>query len=388
MASCGSAPERETALAEAFAGPIELKLREDVTPGTKTVATAKHGDKLQVLQVRRRFVRVRTSDGAVGWTDVRQLMTVAQMTELKQLAEFTAKLPSQGEAAVYGTLNVHTMPSRQSPSFMQIQEGVRVHALAHQAVARSGGAPAPAFSIPKPPPPVRKKKEKDEPKVPPPPKAPAPALPGDWMDLSRTDLPGEPEANPQTQKTEPVRMEDWMLIRTTDGKAGWVLSRNLMLAIPDEVAQYSEGHRITSYFSLGSVNDNGEIKHNWLWTTLSKETAPYEYDGFRVFVWVLRKHRYETAYIERGVKGYYPTSVESGASPRFTLLLEEEDGQVFRKTFAFEGHLVRKTAQEAAKKPEPLAAPGSISAAPEPQSFDGSEKKGIGDRLKGLFGKS
>ena len=34
-------------------------------------------------------------------------------------------------------------------------------------------------------------------------------------------------------------MEDWNLIRTKDGKAGWVLSRMLVMAIPDEVAQYS-----------------------------------------------------------------------------------------------------------------------------------------------------
>ena len=43
-------------------------------------------------------------------------------------------------------------------------------------------------------------------------------------------------------------MEDWNLVRTKDGKAGWVLSRMLVMAIPDEVAQYSEGARITSLF--------------------------------------------------------------------------------------------------------------------------------------------
>ena len=40
-------------------------------------------------------------------------------------------------------------------------------------------------------------------------------------------------------------MDDWNLVRTLDGKVGWVLTRPLSMAIPDEVAQYAEGHRIT-----------------------------------------------------------------------------------------------------------------------------------------------
>ena len=65
-------------------------------------------------------------------------------------------------------------------------------------------------------------------------------------------------------------MDDWSLVRTPDGKAGWVLTRPLSMAIPDEVAQYAEGHRITSYFALGQVHDDDVVKNNWLWTTITK----------------------------------------------------------------------------------------------------------------------
>ena len=85
------------------------------------------------------------------------------------------------------------------------------------------------------------------------------------------------------------------MVRTQSGQSGWVLSRRLYMAIPDEVAQYAEGHRITSYFSLGKVQDEDRVKDVWLWTTINGANRPYDFDGFRVFIWSLRRHRYETA---------------------------------------------------------------------------------------------
>ena len=141
-------------------------------------------------------------------------------------------------------------------------------------------------------------------------------------------------------------MEDWTLVRTKDGKAGWVLSRMLVMAIPDEVAQYSEGARITSYFPLAEVNDDGVIKHHWLWTTVRDEGLPYEFQSFRVFTYVLRRHRYETAYIERNIEGYYPVEVKSGATPVFSLILRGPDGKLYKKTWRLEGYLVHKISEE------------------------------------------
>ena len=57
------------------------------------------------------------------------------------------------------------------------------------------------------------------------------------------------------------------------------------------------------------MRDGDSVKNNWLWTTITKGGEPYEFDSFRVFVWSLRHHRYETAYIERNVVGHYPVQV-------------------------------------------------------------------------------
>jgi hypothetical protein len=113
------------------------------------------------------------------------------------------------------------------------------------------------------------------------------------------------------------------------------------------VAQYAEGHRITSYFSLGDVRDGDQVKHNWLWTTIAKGFEPYEFDSARVFIWSLRRHRYETAYIEKKLKGYYPVEVraEGGTPPSFSLIVEEKDGARYRRTYAFQGYRVRMIAK-------------------------------------------
>ena len=88
-------------------------------------------------------------------------------------------------------------------------------------------------------------------------------------------------------------------MRRPADKSGWVLTRRLRMAIPDDVAQYAEGHRIVSYFSLGKVQDGDQPKDIWLWTTVGDGARPYDFDSFRVFVWSVRRHRYETEYIER-----------------------------------------------------------------------------------------
>ncbi len=327
----------------AYVGPATLNLRKELSSKSSVVATVKHGDKLDVIETRRRFVRVRTtaSPPIEGWTDSYLLLTPQQMDDLSRLADFARKLPPEGAATVFDVLNMHTEPSRQSPSFFQIPESGSVEVLAHRI--------APRISAP-PPVPIRraraKSKTRTSRKPPPmvldPPKPPLP--PANWEALSRPRLSDLPGYEPPVVK--PVPMDDWSLVRNKDGKVGWVLSRMLVMSIPDEVAQYAEGHRITSYMTLGEVTDkeSGQTKPNWLWTTESSNAVPYEFDSFRVFVWSIKHHRYETAYIERNVQGYYPveTRVVPGVDDKaFSLVLLEKDGKRYEETYAFNGYRVR-----------------------------------------------
>lgn len=386
--------KRDPAIATAFAGPVSLPLRAEVNPKSKTVSTVSHGDKLEVLQVRRRFVRVRGPKGEEGWTEVRNLLGPEQMDALNELAVRAAKLPSQGAATVYTPLNIHTEPNRVSTSFYRITEGVKVDVVGHQLVPKKNGPEPASFQVPKPPSPVRKSREKREAKVPPPPRPAAPAVPSNWRELSKTPLPEPPpEALIAQTKPEPkVQLEDWSFVRTNDGKAGWVVTRNLVMAIPDEVAQYSEGARISSYFALGDVQDGDQIKHHWLWTTARDVGMPYDFDSFRVFIYMLRRHRYETAYIERRVIGYYPVMAKQG---RFALILRNEDGTLVEKTYQLEGYQVHKIGEQPydmktgtpgatlAGKPQPDETPEG----PEETTGETKQKPSLLDRIKGLFGR-
>ncbi|HYP13350.1 MAG TPA: hypothetical protein VEQ63_05470 [Bryobacteraceae bacterium] len=389
---------RDRTLAEAFSGPIELPLRAEIAPTSKPVSTVKHGEKLQIIQVRRRFVRVRTSRGDVGWTDSRHLLTAEQMNKLGALAAEAKRMPSQGEAMVYTALNMHTDPSRQSTSFYQITEGMRVDVVAHRLTPRTNDPP-PIFRIPKAAPRAVTKKKK-EPKVPPPPRPAAPQLPPNWIALSKSTIPPPPpppEPPPEAVKAgakkrrrpkkeaPKVPMEDWYLVRTRDGKAGWILSRMSHLAIPDEVAQYSEGARITAYAALKEVQDGEEKKRHWIWTTIREGGEPYQFDSFRIFTWVVRKHRYETAYIERDVEGYYPLLAKPGAVPQFSLVTREEDGKLHQKTYVLEGYLVRKIRDEI-YDPGRRTEPGDkVISQLGPEEPGESETTSLMDRVRGFF---
>lgn len=393
LAGCGSQPERAPAIGEAFVGPVSTNLRQDLHPRSPTVATVKHGDRLEIINRRRRFFQVRTAQGAEGWTDARQLLSSQEMEKLNRSAEWAARLPSQGRATVYDPLNVHTEPNRQAPSFEQIPEKGSVEVIAHKLAPRVPyNSPILALATPGSAAPRRKpKRKKTDDILPPLPKPAPPGLPANWLELSKTPKSEEPEPEQEAPKPVPTApMEDWSLVRTPAGKAGWVLTRMLIMAIPDEVAQYAEGHRITSYFSLGEVRDGEETKHIWLWTTLSRPVQPYQFDGFRVFVWSLRRHRYETAYIEREVEGYYPVTVEPAEADSakrkaeirgFSLILREKDGSLARRTYAFTGPRPRVISKTPWTPPpeDDLSSPrgGSVSPAPE-----AAREPGLATRLK------
>jgi len=308
LAGCGSDNGIPDNAELAYVGPYELDLMAELDPDTEITATLEHGEPVHVVDRRRRFAQVFTDTGLEGWVDGWMLLTPEEMTRLRQLTERAAQLPSQGAATVYEPWNVHTAARRQSPAFFQITPGLMVDVLSRRVEPRATYEPPAAPEL------VFSKPSYREPLEPP---------------------------------YYPGGADSWALVRLPDGRAGWALSQMLVMAIPDDVAQYSEGAQITSYFSLGEVTDGALRKHNWLWTTLSSSTAPYDFDGFRVFVWSTARHRYETAYRERNLIGYYPVEIfdsdaasRASGSPDFSIIVRGDDGELYRKAYAFSGYRV------------------------------------------------
>jgi hypothetical protein len=304
---------------------------------------------------------------------------------------------------------MHTQPSRQSPSFLHVKENEPVDVLSSVVTGRTEAPRKPLL-------PTAPKKSKDTVKkpaksaskyAPPAPKPPGP--PDDWIELSKTDL-GDDAAQTEQEApaAKPVPTDRWSLIRASSGESGWVLTSRLIMAIPDEVAQYAEGRRIVSYFPLGAVQDGDQKKTVWLWTTRGRGGEPCDFDSFRVFVWSLRHHRYETAYIERNLKGYSPvllkdvmfgTSIRSKGQaasrfPGFSVCMENKDGQRYRREYAFLGIAVRYAGEQPCEASPPdmvkTPAPGSVAGAPAgppAETFAERFRKRLHAITRGWFGK-
>jgi hypothetical protein len=357
-----------------------MALRKDIPLQSPVVATVKHGDKLEIIRRRRRFLEVRTARGAEGWIEDHLLLSGDEIAALQDIERRARRMPSQGIASTYEMLNVHTQPNRLSPSFFQIKEGEKVDVVAHVSTPRTSPERKPL--IPPRPKVVAPTRKHAEPRFPLPPLPAPPPPPANWIELSKTP----PEVKQQiaaSHVVEPAPNDDWSLVRNAAGESGWVLTRRLFMAIPDDVAQYAEGHRITSYFSLGDVRDGGQVKHNWLWTTIAGGDHAYDFDSFRVFIWSLRRHRYETAYIQRNVEGYFPVVARP---PGFSVCLQASGGGRVRHSYVFLINVVRPSGQQACEAAENIlggegpAQPGVPAPASQPADGDRS----LYARLKAL----
>jgi hypothetical protein len=351
----GCAESRQS-LGEAYVAPASLNVRSQLSQKSNSVVMLKHGDAVAIIDTLRRMVKVRTAAGFEGWVDSRELLSREQMQQLRHEREVQARLPSEGTATAFEALNIHIAPSRGAAAFTQIPEGASVTILGRQIAPKVAAPVKSSLLYPeKPAAPARRSRKEAEARqsfrLPPKPKPPK--APENWRELSSERIDGEqPKVVPlpmPEQKSKPVIMEDWTLVRTQANQTGWVLSRNLMMSIPDEVAQYAEGKHITSFFDLGQVNDAQKgVKHHWLWTTLAG-TLPYDFDSWRVFLWNARHHRYETSYRQRDLEGYFPVHVdpaEAGKTRTFQLVTKDRDGKLRKRSYAFDGTLVRLTGTE------------------------------------------
>jgi hypothetical protein len=349
--------ENQTQLA--YIAPASVNVRSQLNQKNSTVAVLHHADRVTILDARRRFVKIRVPNGVEGWTDSQDLLNPGEMRRVLRERDKAKALPSEGVATAYEALNMHLDPSRKSPAFSQIPEGAPVSILARRLTAKNAAPPKAPIIYERPKPPARKQRNRQskvgssKPPFPPPPGPPA-----NWRtpwgiedpEGSEHDFSEAPKRSKATLPEKPPILESWNLVRTKDDRIGWVLSRNLMMSIPDEVAQYAAGKHITSYFELGTVHDDKQgAKHDWLLTTVS-DVQPVDFDAWRVFVWNRRRHRYETSYRQHGLEGYFPVHVEpavpSVPGRVFKLITRDDDGTLRLRSYRFDGLLVHLVATE------------------------------------------
>ena len=326
-----------------YVSAVETSLRDRVATLYNKVGTVHNGDRVEVLERYRRFLRVRTDGGVEGWIEQRSLVSQEVYDSFQKLAQDSANFGVQGHGTTRAELNMHLTPSRESEHLYQLKDAEKVEILRRATADRNAPKAAPppkAGAATKGPP------SAEDQKVPSPTTTTSRAA-----SAAKAGAPAAAGREPP-EPPKPV-MEDWYLVRNSAGNVGWVLMRMVDLDVPLDVAQYAEGQRIVGYFVLNTVpetidDQQKEIPQYLVLLNEPKDGLPYDYNQIRVFTRNRNKHRYETAYREREIEGYLPAKVghavfdKEGDLPTFTIRKMNDSGQIVEVTYKMNGPIVRR----------------------------------------------
>lgn len=354
----------------------QASLRDHVAAVYNRVGTVKNGDRVEVLERQKRFVRVRTAQKVEGWIELRALVPEETFEQFQRLAKDNHNTSVVAHGATRVELNMHVTPGRETETLYQLPENTKVEMLKRASTERATPeeiaakkraffAKAVGESV--------KPRPKRKP-VPRPAPVQAPALnpvaqeaPAATQPTTQSaDQPAMPSSNPAPQQEpQPKPMDDWWLVRDQQGHVGWVLARMVDIDIPLKVAQYAEGQRIQGAFVLNTVQDEekGAVQQFLVLLNANKDGIPYDFNQIRVFVWNLKKHRYETAYREHYIMGYFPAKVSNedfgreGWMPVFTIRKQNVDGSITERKYRLIGNVVRQVLAPGEQLPQAAHSP-------------------------------
>jgi SH3-like domain-containing protein len=290
----------------AYVAAVQANLRDQVAAVYEKAGVVKNGDRVEVLDHDRRFVKVRTATGATGWLEQRYLVGQDVYDRIQKLTADNQKDPVQAQATTRNDTNLHVVPGRDSEHLYQISSGEKLVLLKRGTAEKPGSVAPPSRSSSTPSNAPRDKK------------APAPII------------------------------EDWWLVRDSNNRVGWVLARMIDLDVPLDIAQYAEGQRIVAFFVLNHVQDGDKKVPQYLTAvTEPKDGLPFDFNQIRVFTWNVKRHRYETAYRER-MQGVLPVTVshenfdKEGTLPVFTLRIKDDSGNITERKYKLNTPMVRR----------------------------------------------
>lgn len=281
-------------------------LRDRVAALSNRIATVVNGQRLEIVERGRHFLKVKTEKNEVGWVEERAVIDEKVYEGFGDLRKSHEKDAVIATGALRDDLYIHLTPGRDTERFYLLPEGEKLQLLVRASVPKPqstwGALPKPIATLP----PLRRSKVTAL-------AAKREAASG----ATRAPAPTKGGTPPATTTAEaaPIPMEDWWLIRSSQGKVGWLLARRLDVDVPDAIARYAEGQKIVGAYVLTTVEDSEATTPDKLVpeyvTVLNayKDGLPYDFDQVRVFTWNTKKHRYETAYRQRNLQGYLPVEI-------------------------------------------------------------------------------
>lgn len=365
----------------------QANLRDHVATVYNRVGTVKNGDRVEVLERQKRFVRVRTDQKVEGWIELRALVPRETYDQFQRLAKDNRTTPVEGHGITRVELNMHVTPGRETDTLYQLSENSKVDVLKRSTTGRATPeeiAAKKAAALAKATGEQLKTSPKKRPAHPPAAQPVTPAAPA--APKPATPAPATKQTTPTSQtaptpaeaeEPKPKPMDDWWLVRDQQGRVGWVLAHMVDLDIPLDVAQYAEGQRIQAAFVLNTVQDEekGSVAQYLVLLNENRDGIPYDFNQVRVFTWNLKRHRYETGYREHYIIGYFPAKVSTedfgkeGVMPVFTIRKQNADGSISERKYRVIGNIVRQVlapgevAQQAAHSPdEPAKNPNKTAA--------------------------
>jgi len=266
-------------------------LRDRVAAVSNRTGSVENGERLEVLEHGRRFLRVKTDKGVTGWIDEKAVVPQAVRDSFDAMAQRYAATVPVASGVVRDEVYLHVNPGRDTEKLFRLAEGDKLKLLRRATLEK---ALPPGQQMPAAVPVVRRGRGKAT-------AGPAPVV--------------DPNA------PVPPPMEDWWLVRLADGRAGWLLSRMIDVDAPDTLTRYSEGQRFVGAYILRKVNDpeapmDDKDVPEWV-AVLSpyKAGLPYDFDQVRVFIWNVKKHRYETAFRQKNIEGFLPVELALARDP-------------------------------------------------------------------------
>lgn len=281
LAACTPSREPSVDHATVVANNASVRMRNSST--SRTLRTLDSGDKVDVLERQDNWYRIRYNNEVQGWMEESTVVTNATLDRVQEMVVAAQNQPPQNTASLHDDANLRTEPGRDTTIIRRMDGGTTLEVLDRVTKRRSSSD-------------------------------------------SSLDM--------------------WLKVRTSPTEVGWVYEGLVDFDVPPELALYTEGRTYTAVQRINQVQDSLAGPINWY---VVGERRPgvdphIDFDGIRVYTWNLRRHRYETAFRTRDLRGVYPLEVgQDNGNPTFRFYeLDDDLSTKIPRDFVMYGVVVRE----------------------------------------------
>ncbi|MFZ0820817.1 MAG: hypothetical protein WAM91_12165 [Candidatus Acidiferrales bacterium] len=383
-------------LGEAYVADQSVTLRTTLAQVHQRAGDAHWGDQVEILNRSGADTLVRTPAGLEGWIDSHALIDAATWQREVQLQSTSHAIPLQATGHTKVFTNVHLYAGRDATRIYQLTGGVTL-AIVGRAAVEVPKTPGGSGTVLQAPANEKKKgdaSKRESPKyeewllVYPLPARPTPAS-ADSAPLAPSSQPaGGPQAAPSANPENPsaqAKEGDLVMGRAPTQRqsagalavpplAGWVIARFVELDLPETLRDYatSAGMRPVAWFVLNYASDPDIAGGKPQYLMAGNHSGPgvgfggpngiagmdsqtCDFNSLRVYTWGEKRHRYETAFVESNLCGYFPIRASKQprtGDPEFRFTALESNGAKLERVYAMHQTSVRRLREgESTKAP-------------------------------------